>query len=138
MADDMMVKREGYWVPRDDSLLVEVLDFGMPCPHGRPAEVLAGWGAPGVRFGCWERTPSCDRVTLVLGGHHCEGPTPILQMSMDMARELARLLLAAVTDGEIAKGAALEPVPFRDITLEPCGCERPPADDGDAWDDEGW
>lgn len=131
---ESMVQREGYWVPRDDSLIVDVVDHLGACRHGSvDPDRLRGWGIPGVRFGCSPWKQGCDRVMVTFGGHHHDGDTPTLLMDLDMAQELAELLMAAVVDGRITKGAALESVPFVDITLEPCGCEVPPSDLGEDW-----
>ncbi|MFE3057184.1 hypothetical protein [Nocardia sp. NPDC059239] len=123
---DSMVKRENYWVPRDDSLVLDFVDHPGACRHGALDPIrLQAWGSPGVRFGCREGA-RCNDVVLTFGGHHCDGTMPTLLMSLNMAQELSDMLAAAVVDGRIAQGAPLEPIPFRDITLEPCGCEVPP------------
>lgn len=126
LTDAGMVQRENYWVPADDSLVVDFVDHPGRCQHGTkdPDELLA-FGAPGVRVGCspfWH--PDCEVVVLTFGGHHSEGKKPSLLMSRDMAMELAKLLVAAVIDEGSRKGNGRERVQFTDRTAEPCGCER--------------
>ncbi|MFE9582464.1 hypothetical protein ACFYO1_39240 [Nocardia sp. NPDC006044] len=121
MPDNEMVQAENYWVSRDPGCRVAFQVMGTG---------VKGHGSTAVRYvpqGACQYTAEGEYeglVWLTLGGHHGAGRMPLLIMSVDAAEELAGLLTAAVRDGRIAEGAALEPIPHRDITCDPCGCSE--------------
>ncbi|CAM4497626.1 hypothetical protein NONI108955_36150 [Nocardia ninae] len=116
MSASQMVQAQNYWVSGDPSCRVSFQIFGTR---------VNGYGSTAVRYvpeGEYE-----GLVWLTLGGHHTGGLMPLLIMSVDAAAELSELLAAAVIDGRIAQGVALQPIPHRDITCESCQC--PDCDD---------
>ncbi|MFI6047113.1 hypothetical protein ACIA8C_36215 [Nocardia sp. NPDC051321] len=121
MPGNEMVQAENYWVSRDPACRVSFRIFGTG---------VEGYGSTAARYvprGEYQYTTEGQYeglVWLTLGGHHTAGRMPLLVMSVDAAEELVQLLAAAVRDGRIAEGAALEPIPYRDITCDPCGCSE--------------
>jgi hypothetical protein len=110
---DVMHKCEGYWVPRDasDSVLYR---WGLD-------DSTRGHGLPGVMFDS-PLAPG-GLIMLTFGGgapHSSGGPCPDLFLSVGAAVALIDLLRAGIHDALVAAGEPLAPIPFRDVTAEPC------------------
>ncbi|MEV0361201.1 hypothetical protein [Nocardia fusca] len=108
-------QREGVWEFRESPVYTRA-------EIGSGPDLLVDHGMPGIRY--IHYPPSLgieDRVTVAFG-HRARGGGFRMEMSWRDAEEFALIFAAAVREGQIARGADLEPVPTVDVTTDDCHC----------------
>lgn len=114
-SEPIMHKDQNYWVPQNNDGRI---DYTLP---GQ----ASGYGVPGMRVNNRPLPGDSGPILLSLGGAPCQSSGNDLWMTMSIATalELLTMLSATVLDALAAEGVPIEPLQFRDITLDRrCRC----------------